>query len=322
MAVYTKISKGELEGFLSGYDLGELERFEGIAQGVSNTNYHVFTNKDRYVLTIFEPLRVVEKDLPFFFNFSGYLAQNGIECPQALKDKKGEVIGKLQERPATLINFLNGRDIKVKDLTPDHCAQMGAFLAQMHKVSEGFNETRENSMGFQVFPELYNKIADKADGFESGLRDFLQEELIFLQENWPKDLPSGVVHADAFPDNVFFNDGKLSAIIDFYFSCTDFYAFDLAITINAWCFDENSIFMPERFSSFMEAYIKERPLSEAEKKAFHVLCRGAVFRTLLSRLEEYFMYDPDTMEMVPHDPAAYLKRLEFHQQRDVFRELA
>ncbi|MDH5723121.1 MAG: homoserine kinase [Alphaproteobacteria bacterium] len=322
MAVYTKISKSELENFLSDYDLGELERFEGITQGVSNTNYHVFTNKNRYVLTIFEPHRIIEKDLPFFFNFSGFLAQKGIKCPQASKDRKGNIVKSLQGRPATLIDYLEGRDIGVKNLTPDHCKKMGSFLARMHKVSSGFDQSRENSMGFKFFPHLCQKVEDRVDEFENGLKIILQEELAFLQENWPEKLPSGVVHADAFPDNVFFNDGDLSAIIDFYFSCTDFYAFDLAIAVNAWCFDENNTFVPERFSSFIEAYIKERPLSEAEKKAFRVLCRGAAFRILASRLEEYFMYDPNTMEMVPHDPAAYLKRLHFHQQEDVLNELA
>tara|TARA_B100001989_G_scaffold108823_1_gene76374 strand:+ start:253 stop:1221 length:969 start_codon:yes stop_codon:yes gene_type:complete len=322
MAVYTKITEEQLKGFLAGYDLGELEHFEGIAQGVSNTNYHVFTNKDRYVLTIFEPRRVNEKDLPFFLEFSGFLAENGIECPQAMKDKNGNDIGEIQGQPAILINFLTGSDIKVKDLSAEHCGQMGTFLARMHNIADKFYKTRENSMGFDVFSALYKKISGQADEFETGLQILLKDELSYLQENWPQNLPSGVVHADAFPDNVFFDNGRLSAIIDFYFSCTDFYAFDLAITLNAWCFDEHSNFVPEKFEAFIKGYEEERPLNQEEKQAFHILCRAAVFRTLVSRLEEYFLYDPKTMEMTPHDPGAYLKRLTFHQEKDVMRELA
>lgn len=322
MAVYTKITEDELETFLAGYNLGNLESFEGIAQGVSNTNYHVFTEQGRYVLTIFEPRRVAEKDLPFFFAYSGFLADNRIECPQAIKSKNGDIIGTLQGQPATLINFLNGKDVAVKDLSAKHCIQMGTFLARMHKVSKGFDQSRKNSMGFDVFEGLFKKVESRADEFEAGLKGLLKEELKFLQTSWPENLPQGVVHADAFPDNVFFDNEKLSAIIDFYFSCTDFYAFDLAITMNAWCFDESSEFVPSRFSAFMASYLQERPLSESEKQAFHILCRGAVYRTLVSRLEEYFMYDPEKMEMTPHDPGAYLKRLKFHQQKDVLRELA
>ena len=204
MAVYTKITKDELEDFLSNYELGALSHFEGIEQGVSNTNYHIFTSQDRYVLTIFETRRVNENDLPFFLSFSTFLAENGIKCPLAIQNKDGKVINKIKGCPATIINFLNGRDIAPKDLTTEHCGQMGAFLAKMHNISKDFEMSRENSMGFSNFQVLYQKIANRSDEFEHGLDQFLHDELKYLQSNWPRELPIGVIHADVFPDNVFF----------------------------------------------------------------------------------------------------------------------
>jgi len=317
MAVYTQITKQDLIAFLEQYDLGALLDFKGIAQGVSNTNYHVFTDQGRYILTIFEPRRVLEKDLDFFFDYSAHLQNKGIECPAAILRKDGKSYGFLKGLPAVFITYLHGQDIKTKDLAEDHCEQMGAFLARMHLAAQDFSGGRENNMGVSSFPRLYDIIKDKADGFEQGLNDLMKAELDYLQKEWPSELPAGCVHADAFPDNVFFYKEKLSAIIDFYFSCTDFYAFDLAITMNAWCFDENAEFVTDRFKAFMQGYQTARPLSAEEKSAFRVLCRGAVYRTLASRLEEYFMHDPENTVMIPHDPRAYLKRLQFHQQQDI-----
>jgi homoserine kinase type II len=317
MAVYTHITQGELEEFLDGYDLGKLKSFEGITRGVSNTNYHVFTDKDRYILTLFEERRVRERELPFFFSYSGHLSKKGIETPRALPDKAGQDIKKLHGRAACFLNFLDGADIPKSELTPDHCAQMGGLLAKMHKATEDFKETRENSIGIYQWRALAEKVCRYADDFEEDLAEMLTSELMYLEQNWPENLPKGVVHADAFPDNVFFRQGKISAVIDFYFSCSEFYAYDFAISANAWCFDEAFRFVPERYENFRRAYEELRPFAAEERKAMRVLNRGSVFRILITRLEEYFEHDPQKTLMVPHDPAEYLAKLKFHQQNDV-----
>ncbi len=321
MAVYTHITAGQLSDFLGLYDLGTLVSFEGIAQGVSNTNYHVFTDRGRFILTMFEERRVNEADLPFFFAFSDHLSHAGIQTPRALPDRAGRNIGRLAGRPAVLLNFLEGKDIPKAELTPAHCGSFGAGLARMHRAADGFGMTRTNSMGPEKWRVLADKTAGGADGFHAGLRTIIADELAALLAVWPgqdRGVPSGTVHADAFPDNVFFIDGEMSAVIDFYFSCTDFYAYDLAISINAWCFAPDHTFSPERYSAFMQAYQSVRPLSADEAEFLPLFCRGAALRILLSRLEEYLEHDTSTL-MVPHDPGEYLTKLLFHKQEGLPR---
>ncbi len=318
MAVYTHITAEQLSGFLAGYNLGTLVSFEGIAQGVGNTNYHVFTDRGRYILTLFEERRVKAEDLPFFFAFSDHLAQRGILTPQALPDKDGKSFGTLAERAATFLNFLPGKDVPKAKLTPDHCASFGEGLARMHRAAGGFKLKRKNSMGPERWRALSDKTAGGADGFETGLRAFISEELETLSAAWPgtkeAPIPLGTIHADMFPDNIFFLDGRMNAVIDFYFSCTDFYAYDLAISINAWCFTPDHRFSPERYAALMNSYLAVRGLSAEEKRLLPLLCRGAALRILLSRLEEYLEHDPQKTLMIPHDPGEYLTKLRFHQQ--------
>ncbi|MCB9991092.1 MAG: homoserine kinase [Rhodospirillales bacterium] len=317
MAVYTQVTQADLEEFLQGYDLGSYLAHEGIAQGVSNSNFHLFTDKGRYILTLFEKRRVNYDDLPFFFAYSGHMADKGIVCPHALPDRGGNVVGTLAGRAVAVLEFLEGVDVKPGDLTPDHLVQVGEVTARMHVAAQDFEPQRENTMGIAHWHRLVDKAADYADEFSPGLYAELQAELTYLKENWPSGLPRGAVHADIFPDNVFFTDGKLSAVIDFYFSCTDFYAFDLAVTVNAWCFNKEDRFSPERCRAFMAGYQAVRPLPDEEKEALQILHRGSAFRTLISRLEEFHEHDPENTMMVPHDPAAYLKRLYFHQEFDI-----
>lgn len=319
MAVYTHITREELEAFLGAYDLGALVSFAGIEKGVSNSNYHVFTQKGRYILTLFEERRVRSADLPFFFAYAGHLKGKGIACPAPVADRGGNLSGRLAGRAACLLNFLDGEDIAVAGITPDHCAQVGALLARMHKAAEDFTPARENSIGITAWRGMVERTADQADGFEKGLRELLRAEIDFLEENWPRNLPSGAVHADVFPDNVFFSEGTLCAVIDFYFACTDFYAFDLAVAVNAWCFDAKAQFDAVRFDFMLRGYRSVRDLSAAEEAAFPVLCRGAVLRTLVSRLEEFFAHDPAKTLMTPHDPGDYLRRLRFHHANDMLR---
>ncbi len=317
MAVYTHITAAQLSGFLGGYDLGRLESFEGIAQGVSNTNYHVFTDQGRYILTLFEERRVKAHDLPFFFAFSEHLSQRGIQTPRALPDRNGQSFGTLAERAATFLNFLPGRDIPKAQLTPDHCASFGEGLGRMHLAAEGFTLKRKNSMGPERWQAMAEKTEGGADRFEPGLREYIAEELQTLLASWPTiegaPIPAGTIHADMFPDNIFFLDGRMNAVIDFYFSCTDFYAYDLAISINAWCFGPDHRFSPERYRALMHSYLGLRELSIEERRLLPLFCRGAALRILLSRLEEYLEHDPEKTLMIPHDPGEYLTKLRFHQ---------
>ncbi|MCB1838988.1 MAG: homoserine kinase [Alphaproteobacteria bacterium] len=318
MAVYTHITAPELSAFLEGYDLGTLVSFEGIAQGVSNTNYHVFTDKGRYILTLFEERRVKAEDLPFFFAFSEHLSQKGIQTPRALPDQQGRSFGTLANRAATFLSFLQGKDIPKAELTADHCGSFGEGLARMHRAAEGFSMTRKNSMGPERWKALAEKTESGADRFRDGLRQVVADELEALLSAWPdmdrSPVPVGTIHADMFPDNIFFVDGKMSAVIDFYFSCTDFYAYDLAISINAWCFDMQHGFSPKRYEAMMDSYHSVRPLSEEEKRMLPLFCRGAALRILLSRLEEFLEHDPENTLMIPHDPGEYLTKLQFHQK--------
>lgn len=313
MAVYTSVTGAQVAGFLEAYDLGAYESHEGIAQGVTNSNFHLFTDKGRYILTLFEPRRTDYAQLPFCFAFANHLEAKGIRCPKALPDRKGNIIGELASRPAVILEFLEGRDVPKADLAPAHCAQAGALTAHMHCAARDFAQTRDNTMGVARWPALVEKARDYGDGSY----DELAAEMDWLHENWPRDLESGAVHADIFPDNVFFTDGKLSAVIDFYFSCTEFYAFDLAVTINAWCFEGEKTFSPARFDAMMDSYRAVRPVPPEERAALQVLARGTAFRTLISRLEEYHAHDPENTLMTPHDPAEYLARLRFHQENDI-----
>ncbi len=316
MAVYTNISAEQAKDFLGKYDLGNYVSHEGIVKGVSNSNFHLFTDRGRYILTLFERRRINYTDLPFFFVFSGHLARKGINCPQARQDKSGTTINELAGRAAVIIDFIEGCDAAKDDITVSHCAQAGELVAQMHKASADFAPERVNAMGIAHWRKLVEKARGYADKFEFGLYRFLAAELAYLEKNWPEGLESGAIHADIFPDNVFFKDGELCAVIDFYFSCTDFYAYDLALALNAWCFEKEKDFSREKFAAMTQAYRETRFLSRPEKTAMQVLCRGAALRILLSRLEEYFEHDGDTL-MQPHDPGAYLTRLKFHQENDV-----
>ncbi len=321
MAVYTHIDHESLARFLAGYDLGALKSFEGIAQGVSNTNYHVFTDKDRYVLTMFEEHRTRRVDLPFFFAFSDHLVSKGLSVPQAIADKKGDIIGDLMGKPSVLINFLEGKDIERGFTEAKHCAEMGAFAAKLHVAAADFSQQRLNSWAMKHWRGLADTMRDKMDGYSPGLQKFIYDELDYIEQNWPLFLPAVAIHGDLFPDNVFFKKdktggNKISAAIDFYFSATEFVLFDLAIIINSWCFDRQHKFYPDRYAALIGAYEGVRKLDEEEWKVLNVVCRGTSMRFLLSRLQEFLAHREDTL-MVPHDPQEYVTKLKFHQQNDV-----
>lgn len=309
MAVYTDVSAEELDGFLANYDVGELLSYKGIAEGVENSNFLLHTSKGSYFLTLYEK-RVALGDLPFFLGLMGHLKEHGLTCPQPVKAKSGEALGTLAGRPAAIIDFLEGVWPRRPNVT--HCAGVGQALAKLHLAGHGFAMTRRNVLSVEGWRPLFEQAASRADTLQPGLRDFLAAELTYLEARWPKGLPEGVIHADLFPDNLLFLGDKVSGIIDFYFACNDILAYDVAICLNAWCFEPDHAFNVTKARAFLNAYSRERKLSEAEQDALPLLARGAALRFLLTRLVDWLNVPPGAM-VKPKDPLEYVRKLRFQQ---------
>ncbi len=319
MAVYTHISETELGGFLALYDLPPLLRFEGIAQGVENTNYRIFTTDGaKHILTIYEA-RVSADDLPFFFAFTNHLSHHGIRSPAVIAGRDGGLIHQIAGKPAALVSYLDGEDIKDAQITDGHCREIGNVLGRMHLAALSFDQSRENSLSLPGWEKIAATILDRADSVETGLAQLIADELVFLATHWPAEnaIPRGVIHADLFPDNVFFQQGKVSGVIDFYFSCRDFLAYDLALVINAWCFD-GSHFSAERWGAMRQGYTMARALTGAEQDLLSILCRGSALRILLTRLYAWLNHPADAL-VKPKDPKEYSAKLRWHQHEKIGR---
>ena len=310
MAVYTHVPADALADFLDDYDLGDLINFKGVTKGVENTNYILSMSSGRYVLTLFEK-RVEEEDLPFFLDFMKHLSDCGIDAPDPVPDKNGVALKTLCNRPAVIITFLEGEDIADPD--EDACAQMGRTLAKMHLYAEDFGDVRQNALGLAGWRALAAKCAPRADECAEELRALIEDEVEELTRIWPDNLPEGAIHADLFPDNVFFQDGELSGVIDFYFSCTDAFAYDLAITLNAWAGDGG--WSQSKAAALLQGYQSVRPLSEKELTALPVLLRGAALRFLLTRLHDW-LHQVEGAQVNVKDPLVYRDLLEFHRNQD------
>jgi homoserine kinase type II len=239
-----------------------------------------------------------------------HLAKRGITCPQPVKNKQGGVLGTIAGRPAAMVTFLDG--MWIRRPKPEHCAAVGEALARLHLAGADFKMKRPNALSIEAWPQLFNQAKDRGDSVRAGLCDEIAKELDVLAKNWPRDLPQGVIHADLFPDNVFFLDGKLSGLIDFYFACTDTLAFDVAICLNAWCFEPDHSYNVTKGRALLRAYGDVRPLSSAERAALPVLARGAAMRFLLTRLVDWLAV-PDGALVKPKDPLEYFRKLRFHQ---------
>ncbi|MFG1377157.1 homoserine kinase [Xanthobacter autotrophicus] len=312
MAVYTDVSPAELEAFLSGYDMGTLTSFHGIAEGVENSNFLVQTTRGSYILTLYEK-RVNRDDLPFFIGLMEHLAARGLSCPQPVAQRSGAVLAEVAGRPAAMVTFLPG--VSVRRPTAEHCAELGRGLAQLHLAGADFAMVRANNLSVAGWRPLFEAADGQADGVAPGLAAAIQGELATLEASWPQGLPSGVIHADLFPDNAFFLDEKLSGIIDFYFACTDFLAYDVAVCLNAWCFEPDGSYNVTKGRALLSGYAAVRPLSGAEKAALPRLARGAALRFLLTRLVDWLNV-PEGALVRPKDPLEYLKKLRFHQAVD------
>lgn len=307
MAVYTDVSFEDLELFLEAYDVGPALSFKGIAEGVENTNFYLETRKGAFILTLYEK-RVRESDLPFFLGLLEHLASKGIACPLPVRTRNGAQWTMLNGRPAALLSFLRG--VSLRRPESEHCAAAGRTLAALHAAGADFPMRRSNALGIAAWRELTRKILDRADVVQQGLRKLIEQSLDQLEPLWPAGLPEGVIHADLFPDNVLFLAGRISGLIDFYFACNDALAYDLAVMLNAWCFETDG-FNITKSRALVSAYVKQRPLSAAEIAALPKLASGAALRFLLTRLYDLINHNP--MALVrPKDPREFARRLRFH----------
>lgn len=310
MAVYTEVSAEDIESFVADYGLGEVLSFKGIAEGVENSNYLLQTESGAYILTLYEK-RVKGEDLPFFLGLMEHLAERGISCPVPLHGRDGRALRQLCGRPAALVTFLEG--LWPRRIHPFHCAALGGAMARMHLAGADFQQRRENALSVAGWRPLLDACAARADSVKPGLGDALAAELDHLESRWPQDLPAGVIHADLFPDNVFFRHERLTGIIDFYFACNDFFAYDLAICLNAWCFEHDNAFNVTKARMLLQNYSRQRPFSDEELAALPLLARGSALRFLLTRLYDWLNH-PEGAFVKPKDPLEYWKKLQFHQQ--------
>jgi homoserine kinase type II len=316
MAVYTEVADEELDAFIASYGIGALTSCKGIAEGVENSNYLVQTEAGRYILTLYEK-RVAPKDLPYFLALMEHLAARGIHCPLPVHDREGRNLRKLAGRPAALITFLDG--VSVRRASIEQCASLGNALGRLHVAGESFQRTRANSLSLSDWGPLANAIGERADTIIRGLSGEIRKELAHLDKAWPRDLPQGVIHADLFPDNVFFLGQEVSGLIDFYFACTDMLAYDIAICLNAWCFESDASFNITKARAFLQAYEGVRPLSAAELAALPTLARGAALRFLLTRSYDWLNTDGEAL-VKRKDPNEYLRKLRFHRKVKSYRD--
>ncbi len=309
MAVYTDVADDELRAFVALYDIGEVLSCKGIAEGVENSNFLVTTETGNFILTLYER-RVAREDLPFFIALMEHLAQSGVACPTPLHGRDGVALRELCGRPAAMVTFLAG--MWPRRIQPFHCAGVGRALAALHGAGASFGMKRANDLAAAGWRRLFEACAARAGEVQPGLVRELGDELCLLERDWPRDLPTGVIHADLFPDNVFFRDRDVSGLIDFYFACTDFLAYDVAVCLNAWCFETDGSLNVTKARLLLDGYRQARPLSAAELAALPLLARGSALRFLLTRLFDW-LNQPAGALVRPKDPLEFLRRLRFHR---------
>ncbi|MEY3370978.1 MAG: Homoserine kinase [Pseudomonadota bacterium] len=316
MAVYTKLEHQEVRQFLEQYNINNFKDYKGITEGVENTNYLIKTSEQDYILTIYEK-RVDENDLPFFIKLLSYLSENKFPCPKPIANKNNEKINRIKNKNAALVTFLNGQS--KNKITSEECFEIGKITAQLHEITKKFDINRKNNLSIENWESIFEKtIKQKIDLDESIIKK-AKNYLNFLKDKWPKNLPQGIIHADLFPDNIFFTNNKVSGIIDFYFACNDFFAYEIAICINSLCFDNNSTFNMTKAKNLIDGYTSIRTLSEDEKKYLPILSMGAAMRFFLTRLYDFYHTD-NKADVKIKDPFEYLKKIEFHSTIKNFNE--
>ena len=309
MAVYTEVGDEDLARFVAEYDIGQVTSCKGIAEGVENSNYLLRTERGSYILTLYEK-RVKAEDLPFFLGLMDHLAQGGLACPTPVHARDGKALRALCGRPAAIVTFLDG--MWPRQIQPLHCRLLGEAMARLHLAGASFAIKRANALGLHGWRPLVEACAPRAGEVRADLAALIQGEIEFLEAHWPSGLPAGVIHADLFQDNVFFLHERLSGIIDFYFACNDFFAYELAICLNAWCFERDGDFNATKARTMLQAYRAVRPIEAAEIAALPILARGAALRFLLTRLYDWLNH-PAGAFVKPKDPLEYARKLRFHQ---------
>ena len=311
MAVYTKLSENNLKDFFSKYNLGKLLKFKGIQEGIENSNYFVKTDSGKFILTVYEK-RVEEKDLPFFMGLMKNIFNKNFPSPEPIINKNGNYITEIFGKKAAVVSFLEGTS--KKNLTPGNCHEVGIYTAKLHTITKNLNIKRTNRLSVNSWRLIYRKIQRDCSKIYPDLTKIIERNLEIIEDKWPKNIPRGIIHADLFPDNIFFKGNKLTGIIDFYFSCYDFYALEIAICLNALCFEgknKNLSFNVTKAKKFIDGYSSIRKLEEEEKESLKILCHGAAMRFLLTRVFDYLNLTEDALVKIK-DPVEYLKRLEFH----------
>ena len=310
MAVYTEVGDDELRDFVALYDIGEVLSCKGIAEGVENSNFLVATTRGNFILTLYEK-RVKPADLPFFIALMEHLAHSGVACPTPLKGRDGLALRELCGRPAAMVSYLPW--MWPHHILPFHCAALGRALAALHRAGASFAMRRENDLSVAGWRRLFEACHSRADEVRPGLAEELGRELAELERAWPRDLPTGIIHADLFPDNVFFRDREISGLIDFYFACTDFLAYDLAICLNAWCFEADGSLNITKSRLLLDGYRRARQLEPAELATLPLLARGSALRFALTRLFDW-LNQPQGALVRPKDPLEFLRKSRFHRR--------
>ena len=316
MAVYTKLEHQEVKQFLEQYNINNFKNFKGITEGVENTNYLIKTSEQDYILTIYEK-RVDENDLPFFIKLLSNLSENNFPCPKPISNKNNEKINKIKNKNAALVTFLNGQS--KNKITSEDCFEIGKITAQLHEITKKFNINRKNNLSIESWQNIFEKTIKQKIDLDETIIKKTKNYLNFLKDKWPKDLPQGIIHADLFPDNIFFTNNKVSGIIDFYFACNDFFAYEIAICINSICFDNNSTFNMTKARNLIDGYSSIRTLGDDEKKYLPILSMGAAMRFFLTRLYDFYHTD-NKADVKIKDPFEYLKKIEFHSTIKNFNE--
>ncbi len=319
MAIYTKLDKEKINSILSNYNLGDIKKFEGIKEGIENTNYSLETEKGKYILTIYEK-RVDKDDLPFFSKLMLELSKKNFICPKPIPSKENKYISDFDNKKFMIVSYLEGKS--KKNLSPLNCKMVGRESARLHEITKNFNFKRQNDLSIKSWRKIFDQVKDKCGKIHSDLPKLIEGNLIDIEKDWPSNLPNGIIHADLFNDNIFFKKNEFSGFIDFYFSCNDFYAFEIAICFNALCFEgvkENLSFNVTKAKKFMEGYNEIRKISDEEKKSIKVLSQGAALRFLLTRVFDYINIVDGAVVKIK-DPIEYLKRLEFHKNAKSFED--
>ncbi len=318
MAVYTRVNSKDISYIEKNYNIGKIKSFTGIKKGIENTNYLLKTENKKFILTLFEK-RVQEKDLPFFMNLMEKLNKHKINCPEPQRNKKGGFLIKIKSKTASIVSFVEGKD-KLK-LNPKNCYEIGKNIAKLHIASKKIKLYRKNSLSLKDWPKLLNKIGNKSKIISPNLNGLMKDSFLQIKNKWPKNLPYGIIHADLFIDNIFFKKNKFHGYIDFYFACNDFLIYEIAICINALCFDKKNnkfIFNKKKSTNLIKGYSKIRRISERERKSLNILCRGAALRYLLTRTYDY-LNTPKSAVIKIKNPREYIQKLKVHNKFKNFK---